>query len=138
VVTADALQTHAAAAEFLVMVKQADYLFTVKANQPTLLDRRAGLRWHQVPVLDRTRRPGAWRRGGPHPQGGHGRWFGFPHTAQVLQVTRKTRDLATRRWHTVVTYAITSLSFAQARPARLADLIRDSGRSRTACTGCAT
>ena len=50
--------------------------------------------------------------------------FGFPHAAQVLQVTRKTRDLATRKWHTVVVYAITSLSFELARPARLADLIR--------------
>jgi hypothetical protein len=52
------------------------------------------------------------------------RHFGFPHAAQVLHVTRKVCDLAARRWHTVVVYAITSLSFAQARPARLADLIR--------------
>jgi hypothetical protein len=37
VVTADALQTHREAAEFLVAVKQAYYLFTVKANQPVLL-----------------------------------------------------------------------------------------------------
>jgi predicted transposase YbfD/YdcC len=50
--------------------------------------------------------------------------FGFPHTAQVIQVTRKVRDLGTRRWRTVVVYAITSLTFAQASPARLADLIR--------------
>jgi DDE_Tnp_1-associated len=34
VVTADGLQTHPAAAEFLVTCKQAHYLFTVKANQP--------------------------------------------------------------------------------------------------------
>jgi predicted transposase YbfD/YdcC len=29
--------------------------------------------------------------------------FGFPHAAQVIQVTRKTRDLhaSARRWHTV-------------------------------------
>jgi predicted transposase YbfD/YdcC len=50
--------------------------------------------------------------------------FGFPHAAQVLQVTRKTRDLHTRRWRTVTLYAITSLTFAQASPTRLADLIR--------------
>jgi predicted transposase YbfD/YdcC len=127
VVTADALQTHPDAAEFLVTQKQAHYLFTVKANQPTLLDRCAALAWHHVPVLDRTR------------DRGHGRielrtlkvvtvhHFGFPHTAQVLQVTRKTRDLRDsniRRWRTVVVYAITSLAFAQASPARLADLIR--------------
>jgi hypothetical protein len=54
--------------------------------------------------------------------------FGLPHAAQVLQVTRKVRELHTRRWRTVVVYAITSLPrslpHAQARPARLADLIR--------------
>ena len=124
VVTADALHTHADAAEFLVAGKQAHYLLTVKANQPTLLDRCVRLPWHHVPVLDRTRGRG------------HGRvelrtlkavtvhHFGFPHTAQVIQVTRKVRDLGTRRWRTVVVYAVTSLTFAQASPARLADLIR--------------
>jgi hypothetical protein len=55
VITADALHTHADAAEFLVTSKQAHYLLVVKANQPTLLDRCAGLPWHDVPVLDRTR-----------------------------------------------------------------------------------
>jgi predicted transposase YbfD/YdcC len=110
-----------------VTSKQAHYLFCVKANQPTLLARCARLPWHHVPVLDRTR------------DRGHGRielrtlkavtvhHFEFPHTAQVLQVTRKTRDLRdgnVRRWRTVVVYAITSLAFAQASPARLADLLR--------------
>jgi predicted transposase YbfD/YdcC len=50
--------------------------------------------------------------------------FGFPHAAQVLQVTRKTREPGTRRWRTVTIYAITSLTFAQASPARLADYLR--------------
>jgi predicted transposase YbfD/YdcC len=50
--------------------------------------------------------------------------FGFPHAAQVLQVTRKVRDLRTRRWRTVTVYAITSLTFEQASPARLADYLR--------------
>jgi predicted transposase YbfD/YdcC len=124
VVTADALQTHAGAAEFLVVGKQAHYLFTVKANQPALLARCTRLPWHRVPVLDRTR------------DRGHGRvelrtlkvvsvaGFGFPHAAQVVQVTRKVRDLQTRGWRTVTIYAITSLTHAQASPARLADYIR--------------
>jgi predicted transposase YbfD/YdcC len=89
VVTADALHTHPGAAEFLVTGKQAHYLFCVKANQPTLLDRCQRLAWHRVPVLDRTR------------DHGHGRvelrtlkavtvnHFGLPHAAQVLQVTRR-------------------------------------------------
>jgi predicted transposase YbfD/YdcC len=125
VVTADALQTHAEAAEFLV-AKQAHHLFVVKANQPTLLGHCARLAWHRVPVLDRTR----------DRDRGHGRvelrtlkavtvhHFGFPHAAQVLQVTRKTSQLRTRRWRTVTIYAITSLTFAQASPARLADYLR--------------
>jgi predicted transposase YbfD/YdcC len=126
VVTADALQTHPEAAEFLVTSKRAHYLLVVKANQPTLLDRCQRLPWHLVPELDRTR------------DRGHGRveirtlkvvsvhHFGFPHAAQVLQVTRKTRDLHhhPRRFTTVTVYAITSLTHAQAGPARLADLIR--------------
>ena len=124
VVTADALQTHRDAAEFLVVAKRAHYLLAVKANQPTLLKRCAELAWHRVPVLDRTR------------DQAHGRveirtlkavtvhHFGFPHATQVLQVTRKRRGLHTRRWRTVRAYAITSLTFAQASPARLADLLR--------------
>jgi predicted transposase YbfD/YdcC len=124
VVTADALQTHPQAAEFLVTDKQAHYLLVVKANQPTLLDRCQRLPWQRVPVLDRTR------------DRGHGRielrtlkvvsvnHFGFPHTAQVIQVTRKTRELHTRRWRTVQVYAVTSLPHARASPARLADLLR--------------
>jgi predicted transposase YbfD/YdcC len=124
VVTADALHTHREHAEFLVTAKQAHYLFTVKANQPALLDRCARLAWDNIPVLDRTR------------DRGHGRVelrtlkavsvgeFGFPHVAQVIQVTRKVRDLDARRWRTVTVYAITSLTHAQASPARLADLLR--------------
>lgn len=51
------------------------------------------------------------------------RGLGFPHAAQVLQVTRKTRDLRRRRWRTVVVDAVTSLAHARASPARLADLL---------------
>jgi hypothetical protein len=45
---------------------------------------------------------------------------------QVLQVTRKTRKLqaSPRRCTTVTVYAVTSLTHAQASPARLADLFR--------------
>ena len=124
VVTADALQTHADAAEFLVTRKQAHYLFVVKANQPTLLDRCAALAWHRVPVGDRTRDQAHGRVELRTLKAVSVRHFGFPHAAQLIQITRKTRDLASSRWHTVVVYAITSLPFEQARPARLADLIR--------------
>jgi predicted transposase YbfD/YdcC len=124
VVTADALHTHAEAAEHLVTGKHAHYLFTVKANQPILLDRCARLAWHHVPVGDRTRDRGHGRvelRSLKAVTVGH---FGFPHAAQVLQVRRKRRELRSGRWRTVTVYAITSLVHAQASPARLADLLR--------------
>jgi predicted transposase YbfD/YdcC len=124
VVTADALQTHPEAAEFLVTRKQAHYLLVVKANQPTLLDRCARLPWHRVPVADRTRDRGHGRVELRSLKAVSVRHFGFPHAAQVIQVTRKTRDLHTTRWRTVTVYAITSLPFELARPARLADLLR--------------
>jgi predicted transposase YbfD/YdcC len=124
VVTADALQTHPEAAEFLVGGQRAHYLFVVKANQPLLLARCQRLAWHRVPVLDRTCDRGHGRveiRTLKAVSVGH---FGFPHAAQVLQVTRTTRELGTRRWRTVVVFAVTSLTFEQASPARLADLLR--------------
>jgi predicted transposase YbfD/YdcC len=124
VVTADALHTHGDAAEFLVTSKQAHYLFTVKADQPTLLDRCARLAWHNVPVLDRTRDCAHGRVELRTLKAVSVRGFGFPHTAQVIQVTRRVRDLRRRRWRTVTVYAVTSLTHAQASPARLADLLR--------------
>jgi predicted transposase YbfD/YdcC len=124
VITADALHTHAEAARFLVTAKQADYLLVVKANQPTLLKRCTRLAWHRVPVLDRTRDRAHGRVAIRTLKVVTVRGFGFPHVSQVLQVTRKTRDLHTRRWKTTVVYAITSLPHAQASPARLADLTR--------------
>ena len=124
VVTADGLQTHPAAAEFLVTCKQAHYLFTVKANQPTLLGRCARLPWHRVPVADRTRDRGHGRVEHRSLKAVSVRHFGFPHAAQVVQVTRRRRELHTNRWQTVTVYAITSLPFELARPARLADVLR--------------
>ena len=49
--------------------------------------------------------------------------LGFPHARQAVQITRRVRDLHRRRWRTVVVYAVTDLSFTQASPAQLADLL---------------
>jgi hypothetical protein len=66
VVTADVLQTHPEAAEFLVGEQRAHYLFVVKANQPLLPAGCQRLPWHRVPVLDRTGDRGHGRvRSGP-------------------------------------------------------------------------
>jgi hypothetical protein len=88
VVTADALQTHPEAAEFLVTSKRAHYLFTVKANQTTLLGRCARLPWHRVPVADRTRDRGRGRVELRTLKAVSVRHFGFPRAAQVIQSSR--------------------------------------------------
>jgi predicted transposase YbfD/YdcC len=93
---------------------------------PTLLQRCAALPWHQVPVADRTRDQahGRVELRTLKVVSVHAQQLGFPHAAQVIQVTRKTRRLHASRWRAVTVYAITSLAFAQASPARLADLLR--------------
>ena len=48
----------------------------------------------------------------------------FPHAAQAIQITRKTRRPGSRKWRTETSYAITSLPAAQARPDQLAKWIR--------------
>jgi predicted transposase YbfD/YdcC len=48
----------------------------------------------------------------------------FPHAAQAIQITRKTRRPGSRKWRAETSYAITSLPAAQARPDQLAGWIR--------------
>jgi len=48
----------------------------------------------------------------------------FPHATQAMRITRRARPLHSPRWRTVTVYAVTSLTAAQAHPARLADHVR--------------
>jgi predicted transposase YbfD/YdcC len=50
--------------------------------------------------------------------------IGFPHTVQVLQLTRKTRRRRGARLHTEVVYALTSLSAHDAHPHHIAAWLR--------------
>jgi hypothetical protein len=96
----------------------------VKANQPALHQQLRRLPWREVPVADTTR------------DRGHGRveirrlqvttiaGLDFPHATQAMRITRRVRPLADRRWRTVTVHAVTSLTAAQAHPARLADWVR--------------
>jgi hypothetical protein len=134
VVTADALHTHADAAEFLVTSKQAHYLLVVKANQPSLLGRCAGLPWHDVPVLDRTR------------DQAHGRielrtlkavtvnHFGFPHAAQVVQVTANPATLAPGGGGPWSSTRSPASPMPRPAPPASPTSCGGTGRSRTACT----
>jgi predicted transposase YbfD/YdcC len=131
VVTADAMHTQRAHAEFLVAVKQAHYLLVVKDNQPSLAAQLRQLPWRDIPVGNRTR------------DQAHGRvelrtlkvasvpGLAFPHAAQAIQITRRVRDLGSNRWRTVTVYAVTSLTARQAGPAQLALYLRGHWRIET-------
>jgi len=126
VITADALHTQREHAEFLVDTKNAHYILVVKKNQPGLYAQLKNLPWRHIPAGDRQ-----------HDRG-HGReehrtlqvatvaaGLAFPHAAQAIRVTRRTRPLSGRgKWRTVTVYAVTSLTAGQAIPAQLAAWIR--------------
>lgn len=128
VVTADALHAQRAHADYLVLERQADYLLSEKANQPTLRNQLEALPWTDVPVVHRST------------DRAHGRieqrtlkvvtirtGIVFPHARQALQITRKTRRInaSNTKWTAVETvYAVTSLAADQARPADLAAWVR--------------
>jgi predicted transposase YbfD/YdcC len=123
-VTADALHAQREHAYWL-HERGAHYLVTVKGNQPGLLRQLRSLPWKDVPE--------------GHVQDGraHGRieqrivkvvtitaGIAFPHAAQAIQITRRTRRPTSRKWRTETSYAITSLPASQAHPDQLAGWIR--------------
>lgn len=124
IVTADALHTQRAHADYLIG-RGAHYLLTVKGNQPSLLAQLRRLPWADVPVADHTSGKG------------HGRvesrtlkmtsidaGIGFPHARLAIQITRRRRPRAHRKWRTEKVYAITDLTHGQADAAQLADALR--------------
>jgi len=122
VITADALHTHADAAEFLVSQKQAHYLLVVKANQPTLLERCAALAWHNVPVADRTRDRGHGRVEIRTLKAVTVRHFGSrtpPRSSRSPARSATLPPASGTPWSSTPSPACRS-----SRPARLADLIR--------------
>ncbi len=124
VITADALHAQREHATYL-HERGGHYIFTVKGNQPGLHRQLRSLPWKDVPA------------GHVQTGRGHGRiekrtvkavtvtaGLLFPHAAQAIQITRRTRRISERKWRTETSYAITSLPAAQARPAQLAEWIR--------------
>ncbi len=125
VVTADALHTQREHAEFLVTAKNAHYILVVKKNQPGLYARLRNLPCRSVPVNDRQAGRGHGRQEQRTLQAATvAAGLPFPHAAQALRIIRRTRPLSGGTWHTVTTYAVTSLSVIQATPAQLAGWIR--------------
>jgi len=125
VITADALHTQREHVADL-HARGAHWVLTVKGNQPRLRRQLAELPWREVPEGHRSA------------ETGHGRreirmlkvvtiaaGIAFPHAAQAIQVTRRTRPVSARtgkkgRWRTETVYAITDLAPHQASADELA------------------
>jgi predicted transposase YbfD/YdcC len=123
VVTADAMHTQTAFADWLVSTKQAHYLFIVKANQPTLHEAvQAALAGPNTAFA---------KRMAAQNNRGHGRTetrtirvanalgIDFPHAAQIFRLRRDRGGLDGVRTSKEIVYGITSLPAQLAGPARL-------------------
>jgi predicted transposase YbfD/YdcC len=124
VVTADALHTVKAAAEF-ICEGGGEFALPVKENRKALFDALDALPWHQVPVAH-----SATDRG-------HGRIttrtiqvlpapgdLPFPHVSQAYLIERHVTGLDGKPLSDVAALGVTSLTAARAHPARLAGLVR--------------
>ena len=124
VVTADALHTQRQHADCLVSHKHAAYVLIVKANQPVLHEQLKALPWRDIPLAHHTRDRAHDRAETRRLQVTTVTRLDYPDAIQALRVARRARPLASQRWRTVVVYVVTSLTVAQASPARLADYVR--------------
>jgi hypothetical protein len=104
--------------------KRAAYLLIVKANQPALHHQFATLPWRDIPVLDETRDRGHARVETRRLQVTTVAGLDFPHATQAIRITRRVRSLRSRGWRTMTVFVVTSLTAAQASPARVADYVR--------------
>lgn len=124
VITADAMHTQRGHVEFLDSCG-ADWVFTVKGNQPKLLAALKALPWDEVDVADDRR------------EKGHGRseWrslkivtvtagLPFPGQPQAIQIIRRRKAPDAKTWDREVIYAITSLTPERATPAEIGTILR--------------
>lgn len=117
VVTLDAMHTQTDTATAITGAG-GDYVFTVKANMPTLHQKLKKLPWKDMPaytatVTDRGRRVTRTIKVADVPD-----WIDFPGAAQVAQLRRTVTDKAAKTVEVV--YLITSASHNAAPPQRLA------------------
>lgn len=129
VVTVDALHTQRATAKHLVGVKKADYIMTIKANQPRLLDAAhqalSGAATKYTEYTEHDRGHGRTeerilRTATVTPQMG----IDFPHATQVFRVIRYVGGLDGQRRTKEVAYCLTSLTTARADAPELGELLR--------------
>jgi predicted transposase YbfD/YdcC len=124
VLTADALHTQREHARYLVEELGADYVLTVKENQPTLFAQLNTLPWAKTPVHG-TKDTGHGRverrtiQTRPAPEG-----IGFPHTAQVFLIERYVTDTHGGARSSVAILGVTSLTAARADGPQIAVHVR--------------
>jgi predicted transposase YbfD/YdcC len=127
VITADAMHTQSESARSIVETKKADYLFTVKDNQPTLRQDISDLKLESFPPSTHHNR----KR--PRPSGGSPYiwtsaeltgYIDFPHAAQVFAIQRETTEIVTQKFRSETVYGITSLKPAVANSERVLSLSR--------------
>lgn len=135
-ISADALLTQRKLADYLVLERHAHYHFTVKANQPTLLD--------DIALLFQDRREPHWVT---HDPPDHGRietrkiwtstelngYVDFPHVGQVFAIERTAIDKKTGQSSCEMAYGITSRSPQQADPRRLLEINRGHWSIENSC-----
>jgi len=121
VITVDAMHTQADTAQ-AILTANADYLFTVKANQPRLLARLKALPWNGVPAHRETHTGHSRRATRTIKVVDAPTWTGFHGAAQVAQL-RRTVTRAGKKSVEVV-YLITSAPHSCAPPAVLAGWTR--------------
>lgn len=130
VVTVDALHTQRATAEHLVSTKGADYIMTIKANQPTLLAAAQQALSGPAAAFDEYTEPSR----------GHGRTeerilratpvttdmsIEFPHAAQVFRVTRYVGGLDGQRRTKEIAHCVSSLTPDKTAAQELGRLLRE-------------
>src|SRR5664279_3058195 len=120
-VTMDAMHTQTDTAT-LITTAGGDYVFTVKANMPTLHDKLKNLPWSDVPATRQTTTGRGQRVTRTIKVAAVPDWIAFPGAAQVAQL-RRTVTKAGRKTVEVV-YLITSANHTAAPAATLAAWVR--------------
>jgi len=135
-VTADALLTQRKLADYLVEQRQAHYHFTVKANQPTLLqdialyfqDRNEpDFVEHTPPDHGRIETRKIWTTSALNG------YLDFPHVGQAFAIERDTIKKKSGKQSHEVAYGITSRSQQQADPRRVLQVNRGHWSIENSC-----
>jgi predicted transposase YbfD/YdcC len=135
-ITADALHTQRKFADYLVVKRQAHYHFTVKANQPTLLEdialmfedrKQPDFVMHDAPDHGRIETRNIWTTTALNG------YLNFPHVGQAFAIERIAIDKKTGKSSREMAYGITSRSAAQADARRLLEINRGHWTIENSC-----